>query len=136
MSPRLDLLHARLPRRAALLAIAPLVLALLPACASESLEEPEPTIFTRGAFIALRTEDGLRLSRTLDTFEVEYDTVIVETEYDVTPESWLEARELSKIRELPIRQLVTVSSGNSLAEREHQVVWYRTLTEEEESRAR
>lgn len=110
--------------------------ALAPGCASESAPEPEPTIYTRGAFVAVRVEDGhIRLSRTLDTFEVQTDTSLIETEYAVTPVTFEEARLLAKLPELPIRLLVTASSGNSVEEREHEVVWYRTLTEEERSRA-
>lgn len=114
------------------LALAP----LLPACASESVPEPEPTIYTRGAFVAVRVDDGhIRMSRTLDTFEVEIDTSLIETEYAVTPVTFEEARILARLHDLPIRLLVTASSGNGVEEREHEVVWYRTLTEEERSRA-
>lgn len=110
--------------------------ALLPACATESVPEPEPTIFTRGAFVAVRVADGtLRLSRTLDTFETELDTSLIETEYDVHPRTFEEAHALARRPEIPIRLLVTVSSGNGVLAREHEVVWYRTLTEEERERA-
>jgi hypothetical protein len=106
------------------------------ACATESLPEPEPTIYTRGAFVAVRTEGGaFALFRTLDTFEVEDDTVLLQTRYDVDPRTCEEARELATDADLPVRELVTVSSGNGIAASEHCVVWYRTLTEEERSRA-
>lgn len=113
-----------------------LPLALLPACATESLPEPEPTILTPGAFIAQDPEDGpIALLRTLDTFVTEQDTVLALTEYDVEPASFEEAAELARLPDLPIRVSITAASAKLLAEADHRVVWYRTLTEEERARA-
>jgi hypothetical protein len=113
-----------------------LAVALLPACATESLPEPEPTMITPGAFIAEDPEDGpIALVRTLDTFKTEADVVLALTEYDVEPASFEEAAELARLPELPIRYTITAASAKLLAASEHRVVWYRTLTDEERARA-
>jgi hypothetical protein len=109
--------------------------AALPACSSDAAPEPEPTIDEPGAFVAVDEGGGsLVLHRTLDQLKVQNETVIFLTVYDVTPATWEEAREISKQHEIPIRfeQLSAVRSkwpGGPA-----QVVWFRTLTEEEEDR--
>ena len=113
-----------------------LVMMLLPACATESLPEPEPTLVTPGAFIAEDPQNGpIVLLRTLDTFKSQADTVLALTEYDVEPASFEEAAELARLPEIPIRFTLTAASANLLAETDHRVVWYRTLTDEERARA-
>jgi hypothetical protein len=113
-----------------------LAIALLPACATESLPEPEATLVTPGAFIAEDPSEGpIVLLRTLDTFASEMDTVLALTEYDVEPASFEEAAELAKLPELPIRFTITAASAKLLTEAGARVVWYRTLTDEERARA-
>lgn len=113
-----------------------LAVVLLPACATESLPEPEPTLLTPGAFIAEDPSEGpMVLLRTLDTFTTEQDIILALTEYDVEPASWEEAAELAKLPDLPIRYESTAASANLLSKSDHRVVWYRTLTDEERERA-
>lgn len=113
-----------------------LAIAALPACATESLPEPEPTLLTPGAFIAEDPADGpIVLLRTLDTFVTEQDTVLALTEYDVEPADFEEATEMAKLPELPIRFSITAASVNLLSKTDHRIVWYRTLTDEERERA-
>jgi hypothetical protein len=116
--------------------VLPLLLALLPACASESLPEPEPTLETPGAFIAVEHGPGdLSMSRTLETFQAQEDTILVLTDYDVAPASWEEAREIAMQPDLPIKVAVTAASGKQFSKSNYRVVWFRTLTEEEKERA-
>jgi len=108
----------------------------LPACSSDALPEPEPELEQPGAFVAVeRGAGGLALFRTLAVLHVENgDTILFVTVYDVEPSSFEEARELSKDHDLRIRELVTSASRNVLILSRHEVVWFRTLTEEEEGR--
>jgi hypothetical protein len=125
--------HASMTKRAVLPFLAAM---LLPACATDSLPEPEPTIVTPGAFIAEDATDGpIALLRTLDTFESEDDTVLALTEYDVTPSSFEEATFLARMPDLPVRFNLTAASAKLLSQTDHRVVWYRTLTDEERKRA-
>jgi len=119
-----------------LLLLAPLLSGGLLGCASDSLPIPEPTIETPGAFVAVDLGTGqFSLSRTLSTFEAEQDTILIFTDYDVGPRSWEEAAEYARLPELPIATLVTAASGKVfLANNDHRVVWFRTLTAEERER--
>jgi hypothetical protein len=112
------------------------LIVLLGACSSEAMSPPEPEVGQAGAFIAVDSPAGLSLLRTLEAIRIEGDNLIFTTLYDVTPASWDEAREIAKQRTIPIRDtLVTISEG-LLAGRSHRVVWFRTLTKEEEDRVR
>jgi hypothetical protein len=109
-------------------------LALLLGCSSDAAPEPEADIRTPGAFVAMRGEDALSLSRTLDTLVVQDSRLILVTDYAVSPQTWDEARELSKRTDLPIENEVAFVDESGIVQREHRVVWFRTLTEEEEER--
>ncbi|MCC6553964.1 MAG: hypothetical protein IT372_13215 [Polyangiaceae bacterium] len=116
------------------LAAISLACALLPACASDAGPEPEPTLETPGAFTAVDEGAGhLSLYRTLDTLRVQGDVLIYLTHYDVHPETWEAARELSKRPDLPIFLEVTNASRRLFPSGPFQVVWYRSLSEEEEA---
>lgn len=105
-------------------------------CATERLNEPEPTLLTPGAFVAEGTEgEPLELLRVLDTFKTEQDTVLALTVYNVEPHTFDEARLFARLPSLPIRTKLTAASANLLTEAGVEVVWYRTLTDEERERA-
>lgn len=116
------------------MAVVAVAAALLGACSSDAAVEPEPDIHTRGAFIAVRGEAGLSLKRTLDTLVVQGSTLILVTEYAERPESWDEAREMAKRTDLLIEHEVVFLDEVGITQLEHRVVWFRTLTEEEEAR--
>ncbi|MBK8253649.1 MAG: hypothetical protein IPK82_13405 [Polyangiaceae bacterium] len=110
--------------------------ATLTGCATESIEEPEATVATPGAFVAVDTPSSpMSLLRTLDSFKNGDDTILVFTEYNVIPDSWEEAEAMAKLPDLPIRYLETPGSFNTFTQFDHRVVWYRTLTDEERERA-
>ena len=112
--------------------------AVLPACSSDTAPEPEPTLETPGAFVALDENEGegpLTLQRTLDTLTLPNDTILIITIYDVDPTSWDEAREASKSHDIPLRVEVELESKTPLVARPHRVVWWRSLTPEEKERS-
>lgn len=122
----MEIMKTRIP----LLSILALPLA---ACASETLPEPEPELLTPGTFVAQQESAGnLILLRTLDKLTVENDdTLIFFRHYDVTPESWDDARELAKRHDLPVRVAEITAFEKLFIKTPHRVVWYRTLSEEE-----
>jgi hypothetical protein len=111
--------------------------ASLSACSSDAAPVPEPELHTPGAFVAMigyDVADQITLLRTLDTLRFETDTVLFLTVYDVHPSSWDEARELAKSHDIPIRLEIRIEPETVVTDRPYQVVWFRTLTEEEEGR--
>lgn len=109
-------------------------LALL-GCSTDSLEAPQPSLFTPGAFTAVDEENGrMTLYRTLDYLELETDTLLFLTEYELTPGSYDEAREGAKRHDLPIRVASVGASATLFPGHPYQVVWFRTLTDEEKAR--
>jgi hypothetical protein len=115
----------------------PLLAVALAGCSSDPDPEPTLTVDTPGAFVAV-DEGGpaLTLQRTLDTITVENDRVIFLTVYDVAPRSWDEARDLSRLRGLPMSQELTVASMKAFPAGPHRVVWFRTLDDDERARVR
>lgn len=110
-------------------------LGLLGGCSTDALEAPEPTLITPGAFTAVDEENGrMTLYRTLDYLELETDTLLFLTEYEVTPASYEDARESAKRHDLPIRVASVGASAALFPGHPHQVVWFRTLTDEEKAR--
>jgi len=104
-------------------------------CSSDAAPEPEPTVLTPGAFVAVREDTGIALRRTLDTLNLQEGTrLVVTTHYAVTTTSFDEAREIAKGPEPPIERELAFDDEFQLLQREHRVVWFRTLTAEEEER--
>jgi hypothetical protein len=110
------------------------LVALLSACSSESLPEPEPEVFHAGAFFAVGDSE-LALYRTLKALRIEGDTILFTTLYDVVPANFDEAREMAKRPSLPIRQELVSASEVLLLRQSVRVVWFRTLTKAEENRS-
>jgi hypothetical protein len=57
------------------------------------------------------------------------------TVYDVHPSSWEEAREQAKSRDIPLRLEIRIEPDTVITDHPYRVVWFRTLSEEEEARA-
>lgn len=110
--------------------------AALPACVSDALPEPEPRLEQAGAFVAVdQGEEALLLFRTLSVLTVEGgDAIVFATIYNVAPTSWDEAREISRGHDIPMESPLTFLSRSALIEDPYQVVWFRTLSKEEEDR--
>jgi hypothetical protein len=106
----------------------------LAACSSESPPDIEPEVQHAGAFVAVGDAE-LALYRTLKALRIEGDIIMFTTLYDVVPETFDQARAIAQQSSIPIRQeLVTVSKA-MLTRHRNQVVWFRTLTKEEENRS-
>ena len=108
--------------------------AALPACSSDSVAPPEPEVHHAGAFFAVGSTD-IALYRTLKALRIEGDSILFLTLYEVTPSNFDHARELAKQPSLPIRQELVSASETLLLKQPHSVVWFRTLTKQEEARA-
>jgi hypothetical protein len=112
-----------------------LALGVLGGCASDAAPEPDPTIFTRGAFVAIDEGSGtLTLVRTLDVLELPQETDLMVSTYLVAPASYDEARELARNHDLPVGLEFAFLGVQRVTALPHQVVWWRTLTAEEEAR--
>jgi len=110
-------------------------LVALPSCSSDSAPEPAPQFDQQGSFVAVDNGGGkLTLLRILAPFVTQVGTYLFETVYAVEPASYDEAREMAKNPDLPIQVPETVEKRDALASRPHEVVWFRTLTAEEENR--
>jgi hypothetical protein len=110
-----------------------LALPLLGACSADHAPEPEPTLETKGAFVAVANDDdGYELLRTLAVIgSGRDDDAFFVAPYDVTPQSFEAARELAKDPSLPARPVVAVGR-RYITSRDWQVVWFRSVSAEEE----
>jgi len=107
----------------------------LPACASDAAPQPEPTLEEPGSFVAVQEKPGVfSLQRTLDRVVLETGTILVFTVYDVTPTSWSAARAISMGHDIPILHETTALAEELFTQSDYRVVWFRTLTDEEEQR--
>jgi hypothetical protein len=110
-----------------------LALSLLGACLADHADEPEPTLETKGAFVAVAGNDSsYELLRTLAVIgNGGDDDAFFVVPYDVTPKSFEAARELAKGPSLPARPVVAIGR-RYITSREWQVVWFRSVSAEEE----
>jgi hypothetical protein len=106
---------------------------VLPGCSADAAEEPEPTLETPGAFIALGIDDsGYQIWRTLTAIRLENrQEVLFFTAYAPVAEDFGQAKAFAQDPELEVRQSLVVSSREYIAELPWKVVWFRTLTDEE-----
>lgn len=103
-------------------------------CASDSAPEPEPDLETRGAFVGIQgysDKEPITLVRTLDRLRLENYTLMFFTIYDVHPATFSEARELAKSHQIKLREEVWIENKAVVLSMPHEIVWFRTLTDEE-----
>jgi hypothetical protein len=117
-------------RGAALMAVS-----LLLGCSADAVDEPEPTLETPGAFVAI--DDGAgsyELLRTLTSLEVGGgQDVMFFTLYAASAGDFDRARELARDPLLPIQDELVLLPKEDVLAREWKVVWFRTLNDEERS---
>ena len=114
----------------------PFVVALVPAlasCSADSVSEPEPALERPGSFVAATDAEGIIvLVRTLrvvpiDSAESLYEAIL----YEGRPSSYDEATTWAKDRQWPVADPHGIFSLRMVLSSDPEVVWFRTLTEEE-----
>ncbi|MSP26336.1 MAG: hypothetical protein EXR75_14505 [Myxococcales bacterium] len=105
-------------------------------CASDpDPAAPEPELTTAGAYFAWVTEDAsISLMKTLSALDLGTDTLLFCSTYQAQPRSFAEAGELARRPDLPVALELTFASLAIVESSEHQVLWYRSLTDEEIAR--
>lgn len=112
------------------------VFALLPAlagCSADSVEPSEPGVGTPGSFVAATDAEGIIiLLRTLrvvriDSAESLYEAIL----YSGQPSSYDEAEAWAKDRDWPVNDPHGIFSFRDVLSSHPEVVWFRTLTEDE-----
>jgi hypothetical protein len=102
-------------------------------CSADRLTPPEPGIKHPGAFVAVTDDDGvivlLRTLRvvTLDSEESIYDAI----RYEGIPSSYDEAETWARDRQWPVADDHVSLPFSLILSHDPEVVWFRTLTEEE-----
>ena len=128
----------RMTRRLARRALLTLLAAPPLACSADAAPEPEPTLYTSGAFVAVEDAMGtFDLYRTLAVLgDGSTSDAIFLTRYGVKPTSYAEATELSKRHDLTAASQVTVLGKGYFDRHEWRVVWFRSLSSEEQAALR
>lgn len=112
------------------------VFALLPAlasCSADSVSEPEPALERPGSFVAATDAEGIIiLMRTLrivpiDSAESLYEAIL----YEGRPSSYDEATTWAKDENWPVADHHGSFSLRLLLSSDPEVVWFRTLTDDE-----
>jgi hypothetical protein len=111
--------------------LAPLALA----CSADAVPEPEPTLSTRGSFVAVVTDEGdLELLRTLAVLgQGTPEEILFFARYGERPQTYEEATAISQRRDLTQSEVVTLRERAWFTGRDWRVVWFRSLSREEES---
>jgi hypothetical protein len=103
-------------------------------CSADEVSAPEPTLRTPGAFVAVEDAPGtVRLFRTLQVVQLQERNdgeFVLSHWYAERAQSFDEARELSRTRELSV-ETARVWINLSDFDTPHEVVWFRSLTEDE-----
>jgi hypothetical protein len=120
------------------LLLAALAATPLQACSADMAPEPSPTLYTSGAFVAVDDEAGsYDLYRTLAVLgDGSTSDALFLTRYGVKPKSYAEATELAKQRDLVASPEVTVLGKGYFDRHEWRVVWFRSLSTEEQAALR
>ncbi len=129
---------AGLRARARLALLSGLLAVPLQACSADTAPEPEPTLYTSGAFVAVKDDAGsFDLYRTLAVLgDGSTSDAIFFTRYGIKPKSYAEATELAKQHDLVAAPEVTVLGKGYFDRHEWRVVWFRSLSSEEQAALR
>jgi hypothetical protein len=100
-------------------------------CSADAVSEPVPTLQTVGAYVAVGPVNGTYvLFRILLVLSLENQTVLFVFRYAPLPKSIAEARALARDGNLQASTVET-QTRDALEAAGAEVVWFRTLTEEE-----
>jgi hypothetical protein len=129
---------AGLRARAQLALLLALLAVSLLACSADMAPEPEPTLYTSGAFVAVKDEAGsFDLYRTLAVLgDGSTSDALFLTRYGVKPKSYADATELAKQHDLVASPDVTLLGKGYFDRHEWRVVWFRSLSSEEQAALR
>jgi hypothetical protein len=106
---------------------------VISACSADSVTPAEPTLETPGAFAVATDDSGLTiLFRTLRVVPIDgMESLLEAILYAAAPTSPEQARALAKDRTLPVADPHAIFSLRDVMSLEPEVVWFRTLTEDE-----
>ncbi len=104
-------------------------------CSSDAVPEPEPTVYTSGAFVAVADDRGdLELFRTLAVLgQGSPQETFFFGSYGLRPRDYEEATALAKRRDLDLSSELTLLGGADLRTHDWRVVWFRSLSNEEQA---
>jgi len=110
-----------------------LALSALAGCSADSVPEPVPEIERGGSFVAVTSIEGaIILLRTLRIVRIDGPESIYEAiVYEGQPSSYAEAKAWAKDRDWPVYDAHGIFSLQSVLSIDPEVVWFRTLTENE-----
>ena len=114
-------------------AAALVALAFATSCSADSLTPPEPELEQPGSFVVATDDEGLIfLTRTLRVVPIDNAETLLESFiYRGVPSSYDEAKSWAKDPSLPIAEDHAIFSLRIFLTLEPEVVWFRTLTEDE-----
>ncbi len=104
-------------------------------CSADHAPEPEPDIATPGAFVAFVDDSGhTALVRTLALVPIQKShELLFSILYADEPSSFDHARTLAQSDSLTVGETKFTIWIDQLERLEHEVVWFRTLTDEEQA---
>jgi hypothetical protein len=107
----------------------------LGACSADVAPAPAPSLDTVGAFVAVdEGEEALGLYRTLAVLgDGSSSDVLFMTRYGVAPQTYEEASAFAKRRDLPASEEVTLLGKGYFDRHDWRVVWFRSLSYEEQA---
>ncbi|HEY3498606.1 MAG TPA: hypothetical protein VGK73_28140 [Polyangiaceae bacterium] len=101
-------------------------------CSADAVTAPEPGVETPGAFVAVESDQGIRLFRVVGRGALgDGDALMVLILYAARPASFSEARELARRPQLAEEVHQYFYEESRIRARPHEVVWFRTLTAQE-----
>lgn len=107
---------------------------VFPACSSDAVTAPEPTLYTPGSFVGRQEEglDWITLYRVLSIVQVSANQrMLLVTLYGVQPKDFEQARQTAERHDLPVAQPVLFMLDDIFVTRPWKVVWFRTLNDTE-----
>lgn len=108
-----------------------------PACSADAVDESPPTLETAGVFVARQdaVEGGYRLFRVLSSLRVQpTEIALFVSAYAVRTDTIDDARRAAKRPNLPLLVPVEILSDQQFTSVPYEIVWFRSLNEEERAR--
>ncbi len=114
--------------------MATLVATAATACAADEGAQPDPSVTTPGAILgAEEPEGGIRLMKVLQAYQLEDNLTLIVTTYRPLAKDFAEARRLARRRDLPVLEPSFLVGESALGD--YEILWWRSLTPEEQDGA-